>query len=225
MICLGNEWESFCLSVLKFYPSTAFQTLIDYEGYSVSSKGFSPTVVGIMSSELKSPVAIHFSSLTPKMSVFTLSISCLSTFNLPWFVDLTFQVLVWHCPIFTALDFTFTTRHPQLGTISALTLPLYSSRAVFSPFPSSVLGTYWPGGLIFWCRIFLPFHTVLRVLKARILKGFAIPFSSGPCFVRTVYHGHRVAGGWPTAWEQLYQRSSCPDVKVLGPRAGFPTWG
>ena len=34
--------------------------------------------------------------------------------------------------------------------------------------------------------IFLPFHTV-RVLKARILKWFAIPFSGGPHFVRTVH--------------------------------------
>ena len=36
--------------------------------------------------------------------------------------------------------------------------------------------------------IFLPFHTVLGVLKARILKWFAIPFSSGPYFVRTLHH-------------------------------------
>ena len=34
--------------------------------------------------------------------------------------------------------------------------------------------------------MFLPFHTVHGVLKARILKWFAIPFSSGPHFVRTV---------------------------------------
>ena len=33
---------------------------------------------------------------------------------------------------------------------------------------------------------FLPFHTVHGVLKARILKWFAIPFSSGPHSVR--YH-------------------------------------
>ena len=31
--------------------------------------------------------------------------------------------------------------------------------------------------------MFLPFYTVHGVLKARILKWFAIPFSSGPCFV------------------------------------------
>ena len=37
--------------------------------------------------------------------------------------------------------------------------------------------------------MFLLFHTVvLGVLKARILKWFAIPFSSGPRFVRTLHH-------------------------------------
>ena len=40
----------------------------------------------------------------------------------------------------------------------------------------SILGTYWPGEFIFQCPIFLPFHTVHKVLKARILKWFA--FSS-----------------------------------------------
>ena len=41
---------------------------------------------------------------------------------------------------------------------------------------------YWTptGQCIFQCPIFLPFHTVHGVLKARILKWFAIPFSSGP---------------------------------------------
>ena len=33
-----------------------------------------------------------------------------------------------------------------------------------------------------------PFHTVHGVLKARKLKRFAIPFSSGPHFVRTLHH-------------------------------------
>ena len=32
---------------------------------------------------------------------------------------------------------------------------------------------------------FLSFHTVHGVLRARLLKWFAIPFSSGPHFVRT----------------------------------------
>ena len=33
---------------LRLHPSTAFPTLVDYEGYSISSKGLLPTVVDIM---------------------------------------------------------------------------------------------------------------------------------------------------------------------------------
>ena len=39
------------------------------------------------------------SSLIPKMSTFTLAISCLTTSNLPWFVDLTFQVPMQYCSL------------------------------------------------------------------------------------------------------------------------------
>ena len=35
---------------------------------------------------------------------------------------------------------------------------------------------------------FLSFHAFHRVLKKRILKWFAIPFSSRPSFVRTLHH-------------------------------------
>ena len=40
-----------------------------------------------------------------------------------------------------------------------------------------------------------PFHTVHGALKARILKWFAIPFSSGPRFVRTLHHDLSILGG------------------------------
>ena len=40
------------------------------------------------------------------------------------------------------------------------------------------MDTYGPGGLSFWCHIFLLFHTVQGVLEARI-KWFSIPFFSG----------------------------------------------
>ena len=50
------------------------------------------------------------------------------------------------------------------------------------------------GEFIFLCPIFLPFHTVHRVLKARILKWIAIPFSSVPRFVRTLHHDPSVLG-------------------------------
>ena len=48
---------------------------------------------------------------------------------------------------------------------------------------------------IFQCHIFLPFHTVYGVLKARILTWFVIPFSSGPRFVRTVHHDLSILSG------------------------------
>ena len=34
--------------ILRLHLSTAFQTLVDYDGYSISSKGFFPTVVDII---------------------------------------------------------------------------------------------------------------------------------------------------------------------------------
>ena len=42
------------------------------------------------------PIPIHFNSLIPKMLMFTLAFSCLTMSNLPWFMDLTFQVPM-HC--------------------------------------------------------------------------------------------------------------------------------
>ena len=60
----------------------------------------------------------------------------------------------------------------------------FLSGAIFPLFCNSILGTYWPGEFIFQCHIFLPFHAVHEVLKAGILKWFAIPFSREPCFVR-----------------------------------------
>ena len=60
------------------------------------------------------------------------------------------------------------------GSISSFFLELF-----LHFFSSSILGTYPPVEFIFQCLIFLPFHTVHGVLKAGILKWFAIPFSSG----------------------------------------------
>ena len=51
------------------------------------------------------------------------------------------------------------------------------SGVISSLFSSSILGICQPGEFIFQCHIFLLVH---GVLKARILKWFAIPFSSGP---------------------------------------------
>ena len=96
---------------------------------------------------------------------------------------------------FSALDFTFSTRHIH----NSASFPLWPSLILLSEaisllFPSIILDTYQPGGLIFWCHIFLPFHTVQGILEARRLKWLAIPFSSGPCFVRTLHCDLSVLG-------------------------------
>ena len=50
VILNGLPWKQTetILSFLKLDPSTAVWTLVDYDGYSISSKGFLPTVVDIM---------------------------------------------------------------------------------------------------------------------------------------------------------------------------------
>ena len=152
-------------------------------------------------SELNLSIPVHFSSLISKMrflkflkEMFTLAISWVTTSYLPWFRDLTFQVPMQYCSLQHQTLFpsqvTSTTRH-----CFALALFLHSSGVISPLISSSILGTCQPGEFIFQCPIFLPFHTVHGVLKARILKWFAIPFSSGPCFVITLHHDLSDLGG------------------------------
>ena len=57
---------------------------------------------------------------------------------------------------------------------------------------------YWapqPGEFIFQYHIVLPFYAVHGVLKGRILKWLAFPFSSGPCFVRILHYDPSILGG------------------------------
>ena len=66
VVWLGNEQRSFCHSEIasKYCISESF---VDYDGYSISSKGFLPTVVDIMVIWVKFPV--HLSSLIPHIEV------------------------------------------------------------------------------------------------------------------------------------------------------------
>ena len=117
------------------------------------------------------------------MLMFILAISCLTTSNLPWFMGLTFQVPMQYCslqhqtsllsPVTSTTGYCFC-----FGSIPSFFLELFLH---WSPV---ALGTYQPGEFLFQYPIILPFHTVHGVLKARILKWFAIPFSSGPHNIR-----------------------------------------
>ena len=83
--------------------------------------------------------------------------------------------------------------HQQLSVLSTLAQLFILPVTISLLFPSSLLDTNWPGGLIFWYHVFLPFHTVHGVLEARILEWFAIPSSRGPHFVRTLHYDPSVA--------------------------------
>ena len=128
--------------------------------------------------------------------MFILAISCLSTSNLPWLMDLTFQVPLQFCSSqhWTLLPSSVTS---TTVCIFSLAPSLHSFWSISPLFSSSILGTYWPGEFIFQCRNFLPFYTVHGVLKARILKWFVIPFLSGPHFVRSLHHD-------PFIWVSLH---------------------
>ena len=108
------------------------------------------------------------------MSMFTLAIISCLTSNLPWLMDLTFQVPMQYCslqhqtlllsPVTSTTGCCFC-----FGSISPFFLELF--------FHSSPV-VYWAPtdlGAIFQWHIFLPFHTVHGILKARILKWSAIP--------------------------------------------------
>ena len=91
--------------------------------------------------------------------------------------------------LFAALDFTFITSHSHNWILFLLWLHPFILSGVISPLiSSSILGTYQPGEFIIHYPIFSHFRTVHGALKARILKWFAIPFSSRLHFVRTLHH-------------------------------------
>ena len=94
----------------------------------------------------------------PKILTFTLAISCLTTFSLPWFMDLTFQVLMQHCSLqhWTSLSppDTFTTEHhSHFGQAASfflklLVIAVWSSPTVYWT-PSNLRGS--PSSVIAFC--------------------------------------------------------------------------
>ena len=135
----------------------------------------------------------QFKSLIPKMSMFTLAISCLITSYLPWFMGLTFQFSMQYCSLqhqilllspvtpTTGCCFCF-------GSISSFFLELFLHSSPVAYRAPTDLGSSSFSVLCFFLFI------LLMVLKARILKWFAIPYSSGPCFVSTLHYDLLILG-------------------------------
>ena len=132
-------------------------------------------------------------------------------------MDLTFQVRMQYCSLehlalLSPSDSSTTVHCFRFGSASSFLLELFSPL-----FSSSILGTYQPGEFIFQAHVFLPFHTVHGIIKARTLKWFAIPFSSGPCFFLTLHHDWSIFGG-PTfrAYELHWVRQGCNPCGQFG---------
>ena len=81
-------------------------------------------------SELNSPIPVHFSTLILKMLTFTLATSYLTTSNLPWFMDVTFQVPMQYCSLqhWTLLPSPVTSKTGccfHLGSVSSFSLKFF----------------------------------------------------------------------------------------------------
>ena len=106
--------------------------------------------------------------------MFTLAY-CLTTSNLPWFMDLTFQVPMQYCSLqhWTLLsppDIS-TTEHQFLLWLS-LFIPSGDISLLFS---SSILDTYWPGEFKYQCPIFLHFHMFMGFSRQEYWSVLAFP--------------------------------------------------
>ena len=90
-------------------------------------------------------------------------------------MDLTFQVPC-NIALYSIRVYFHHQSHPQLCVVFSLAPSLHFSGFISPLISSSILGTYRPGKFIFQCPIFLPFHTVHGVVKAKYSSG--LPFSS-----------------------------------------------
>ena len=96
----------------------------------------------------------------------------------------------------TSIESVMPSSHLISWVLFLLWLHPFILSGVISPLiSSSILGTYRPGEFPFQYPIILPFHTVHGVLRARILKWFAIPFSSGLHSVRPLHHDPPILSG------------------------------
>ena len=129
------------------------------------------------SSELNLPFPVHFSSLIPKVSMFTLAISCLTSPNLPQFMDLTFQVPMQYCssqhqtllpsPVTSTNGCSFC-----FGSASSFFLELFLHSSPVAYWAPTNLGVHLSVSYLF------AFSYCSGVPKPSILKWFAIPFAN-----------------------------------------------
>ena len=118
---------------------------------------------------------VHFSSLIPKMSMFTLAIFCLTASNLPWFMDLIFQVPMQYCSLqpwsWLPSPVTSIVRCFCFGSVSSFFLDLFLHRSLVAYWTPTHLGSS-----SFSVLSFCLFILFMGFLRQEYWSGF--PFSS-----------------------------------------------
>ena len=112
------------------------------------------------------------------MSVFTLAISCLTTSNLPWFMDLTFQVPMQYCSLqhrtLLPSPVTSTTGHCFcFGSISPFFLELFLYCTPIAYWASTDLGSS-SFSVIFFCLFIL----IMGFSRQEFWSGLPFPSSA-----------------------------------------------
>ena len=92
-----------------------------------------------------------WTELIPKMSLFNLTISCLTMYSVPWFMDVTFQIPMKYCSLqhqslLSPADTSTIECHSCFGPVDFILTGAVSNYPLL--FPSSMLDTLQPEGLI-----------------------------------------------------------------------------
>ena len=114
--------------------------------------------------------------------MFPLTISFLTMSNLPWLMDLTFQIPMQYCSLqhrtlHSPPDTSITEHHFCFGPTGSFFLEVFVLSSPVAFWTPIDLGAYLLLSYIF------AFSAVHGVFDARIVKWFAIPFSKGPRFI------------------------------------------
>ena len=153
------------------------------------------------------------------MLMFTLAISCLTMSNLPWFMDLTFQVPMQYCSLQTLLSPPNTSTikcffhfGPATSFFLELLVIVFHSSLVAYWTPSNLGGS--SSSIVCVCVLFTqscltlykpmdcssPASSVYGILWARIQQWVAIPFSSESSWLRNQTQVSWISGRFFTIW-------------------------
>ena len=143
--------------------------------------------------------------MIPRMSMFTFAISCLTTSNLPWFMDLTFQVLMQYCslqhqtlllsPVTSTAGYCFC-----FGSIPSFFLELFLHWSPVAYWAPTDLGSF-SFSMLSFC-LFILFKGFSR---QEYWSGLPFPSPVGHiqcCFNCGFLGSLRWAGNWKTEIEQ-----------------------